>query len=89
MVPLIALICALYDREKSLPTEKLTFFSLSKCLICDFSEIFLFYPVLRIRDVFIPDPGSGYNHCSIPDPGGKKAPDPGSGSISTGTLVHP
>jgi hypothetical protein len=31
---------------------------------------------------FIPDPGSGSDHCSIPDripdPGGKKAPDPGS-----------
>jgi hypothetical protein len=23
-------------------------------------------------------PGSGSDHCSIPDPGGKKAPDPGS-----------
>jgi hypothetical protein len=23
-------------------------------------------------------PGSGSDHCFIPDPGGKKAPDPGS-----------
>jgi hypothetical protein len=26
-------------------------------------------------------PGSGSDHCSIPDPGGKKAPDPGSATL--------
>jgi hypothetical protein len=37
----------------------------------------LFITVLRIRDVY---PGSGKNLFRIPDPGVKKAPDPGSGS---------
>jgi hypothetical protein len=34
--------------------------------------------------LLILDPGSGSDHCSIPDPGsgGKKAPDPGSGSAT-------
>ncbi len=30
----------------------------------------------------IPDPGSGKNLFRIPDPGVKKAPDPGSGSAT-------
>jgi hypothetical protein len=30
----------------------------------------------------IRDPGSGKNSSRIPDPGGKKAPDPGSGSAT-------
>jgi hypothetical protein len=36
--------------------------------------------VLRIRDVFIPDPDPTIapSRIRIPDPGGKKAPDPGS-----------
>jgi hypothetical protein len=37
-------------------------------------------PVLRIRDVLsqIPDPTIAPSRIRIPDPGGKKAPDPGS-----------
>jgi hypothetical protein len=43
-------------------------------------------PVLRIRDVLFrnPDPRSGSDHCSIPDP------DPGSGEVkSTGSRIRP
>jgi hypothetical protein len=42
----------------------------------------MFYPGSRIR-VFV-HPGSGKNssRIRIPDPGGKKAPDPGSGSAT-------
>jgi hypothetical protein len=36
----------------------------------------------------IPDPGSRSDHCSIPDPGGKKAPDPGSGSATLGSRLN-
>jgi hypothetical protein len=32
-------------------------------------------------------PGSGSDHCSIPDPGGKKAPDPGSATHLRGTCA--
>jgi hypothetical protein len=40
--------------------------------------------VLRIRDVLsrIPDPDPTIAPSWIPDPGGKKAPDPGSGSAT-------
>jgi hypothetical protein len=49
----------------------------------------MFYPGSRIRSeyLFIPDPDpesriQGVKKHRIPDPGGKKAPDPGSGSAT-------
>jgi hypothetical protein len=40
-----------YDREKSFPSKKPTFFSF-KCLICDFSQNFLLYNSVWIRTFF-------------------------------------
>jgi hypothetical protein len=42
-----------------------------------FSKIWVWDPESEIRD-----PGSGKNLFRIPDPGVKKAPDPGSGSAT-------
>ena len=36
----------------------------------------------------IRDPGSGKNPFQIPDPGVKKAPDPGSGSATLFSIVY-
>jgi hypothetical protein len=47
------------------------------------------YQVLKLTSrIFIPDPGSGFFPSTIPDPGDKIRPDPGSGSASLGTSNH-
>jgi hypothetical protein len=44
----------------------------------------LFTPklVTKLSKIWVRDPGSGKNLFRIPDPGVKKAPDPGSGSAT-------
>jgi hypothetical protein len=48
-------------------------------------ELFTQKIVTKLSKIWIWDPGSGKNLFRIPDPGVKKAPDPGSGSA---TLVE-
>jgi hypothetical protein len=38
--------------------------------------------VTKLLKIWVRDPGSGKNLFRIPDPGVKKAPDPGSGSAT-------
>jgi hypothetical protein len=49
-------------------------------------ELFTQKIVTKLSKVWVWDPGSGKNLFRIPDPGVKKAPDPGSGSV---TLIFP
>jgi hypothetical protein len=48
-------------------------------------ELFTQKIVTKLSKIWVWDPGSGKKQFRIPDPGVKKAPDPGSGSA---TLVH-
>jgi hypothetical protein len=51
-------------------------------------EVFTQKIVTKPSKIWVWDPGSGKNLFQIPDPGVKKAPDPGSGSatlINSGT----
>jgi hypothetical protein len=48
-------------------------------------ELFTQKIVTKLSKIWIWDPGSGKNLFRIPDPGVKKAPDPGSGSAT----LHP
>jgi hypothetical protein len=45
-------------------------------------ELFAPKIVTKLSKVWVWDPGSGKNLSRIPDPGVKKAPDPGSGSAT-------
>ena len=45
-------------------------------------ELFTQKIVTKLSKIWIWDPGSGKNLFRIPDPGVKKAPDPGSGSAT-------
>jgi hypothetical protein len=49
-------------------------------------EIFTQKLVSKLSKIWVWDPGSGKNLFRIPDPGVKKAPDPGSGSATL--LTH-
>jgi hypothetical protein len=50
-----------------------------------------FYPkiVTKLSKTWVRDPGSGKTPFRIPDPGIKKAPDPGSGSATLTYIVRP
>jgi hypothetical protein len=52
-------------------------------IVTKLSKIWVWDPRSRIRD-----PGSGKNLFRIPDPGVKKAPDPGSGSATLPTFFN-
>ncbi len=45
-------------------------------------ELFTQKIVTKLSKIWVRDPGSGKNLFPIPDPGVKKAPDPGSGSAT-------
>jgi hypothetical protein len=45
-------------------------------------ELFTQKVVTKFSKIWVWDPGSGKNLFRIPDPGVKKAPDPGSGSAT-------
>jgi hypothetical protein len=45
-------------------------------------EVFTQNVVTKPSKIWVWDPGSGKNLLRIPDPGVKKAPDPGSGSAT-------
>jgi hypothetical protein len=45
-------------------------------------ELFTQKMVTMLSKIWVLDPGSGKNLFRIPDPGVKKAPDPGSGSAT-------
>jgi hypothetical protein len=46
-------------------------------------ELFTQRIVTKLSKVWVWDPGSGKNLFRIPDPGVKKAPDPGSGTLGS------
>jgi hypothetical protein len=48
-------------------------------------ELFTPKIVTKLSKIWVGDPGSGKNLFRIPDPGVKKAPDPGSGSATLTT----
>jgi hypothetical protein len=48
----------------------------------EFIQIFTQKIVTKLSKIWVWDPGSGKNLFRIPDPGVKKAPDPGSGSAT-------
>jgi hypothetical protein len=50
-------------------------------------ELFTQKIVTKLSKIWVWDPGSGKNLFRIPDPGVKKAPDPGSGSATLSALV--
>jgi hypothetical protein len=50
-------------------------------------ELFTQKIVTKLSKIWILDPGSGKNLFRIPDPGVKKAPDPGSGSATLSTVL--
>jgi hypothetical protein len=52
-------------------------------IVTKLSKIWVWDPGFGIRD-----PGSGKNLFRIPDPGVKKAPDPGSGSATLEEILH-
>jgi hypothetical protein len=57
------------------PHQRLQVFLTSKSqIVSKLSEI--------SSGMFIPDPGSGFDFLPVPDPGARKAPDPGSGSAT-------
>jgi len=45
--------------------------------------------VTKLSKIRVWDPGSGKNLFRIPDPGVKKAPDPGSATLLAGIMVTP
>jgi hypothetical protein len=47
-------------------------------------EVFTQKIVTKLSKIWVWDPGSGKNLFRIPNPGVKKAPDPGSGSATLG-----
>jgi hypothetical protein len=60
--------------------------------IGQFSKNYItFYPkiVTKLSKIWIWDPGSGKNLFRIPDPGVKKAQDPGSGSATLDATMGP
>jgi hypothetical protein len=40
-----------------------------------------YFSIKAINKFCLLIPDHGFDHCSIPEPGGKKAPDPGSGTL--------
>jgi hypothetical protein len=50
-------------------------------------ELFTQKIVTKLSKIWVWDPGSGKNLFRIPDPGVKKAPDPGSRIRNTGSLT--
>jgi hypothetical protein len=61
---------------------------LKKIIWANFQRIIEFFTqkiVTMLSKIWVWDPGSGKNLFRIPDPGVKKAPDPGSGSA---TLIN-
>jgi len=50
-------------------------------------ELFTEKIVSKLSEIWVWDPGSGKNLFRIPDPGVKKAPDPGSGSATLLKMV--
>jgi len=46
-----------------------------------FIELFTKTIVTKLSKIWVWDPGSGKKRFRIPDPGVKKAPDPGSGTL--------
>jgi hypothetical protein len=52
------------------------------------NELFIKKIVKKLLKIWSWDPGSGKNLFRIPDPGVKKAPDPGSGSATLFTTAE-
>jgi hypothetical protein len=62
-----------------------SFEELKKKIWASFQRIIELFPlniVSKLSKIWVWDPGSGKNLFRIPDPGVKKAPDPGSGSAT-------
>ncbi len=53
-----------------------------------FIELFTQKIVTKLSKIWVRDPRSGKNVFRIPDPGVKKAPDPGSGSATLVNCIH-
>jgi hypothetical protein len=63
---------------------------LKKKIWADFQrivEVFTQKIFNTLSNIWVWDPGSGKNLFRIPDPGAKKAPDPGSATLVLGTIL--
>jgi hypothetical protein len=86
---LTVLFYFLYDEEKNLAQFPRIIEVFTQKIVTKPSKIWVWDPGSEIRDPRsgIRDPGSEIRKKPIPDPGVKKAPDPGSGSATLGEYL--